>query len=145
MSTWFQCSGPVERQIVTQGGHSTEKPVTLWKPGGENEEPEIICTLERHSLKFPPPPNPLLRYKSSEMKSHVRYRIPSYMLLAMEAPDAPQTTEATAIAYGCPLEPDGKTLLLKTQHTWVAGSRETKAEFTSKLPLCWIVFIVLKV
>lgn len=38
------------------------------------------------------------------MKSHARYGIPSYMLLVLEAPDIPQTTESIAIVHDCPLE-----------------------------------------
>lgn len=69
------------------------------------------------------------------MKCHAKHGIPSYMLLVMKAPDIPQTTEFIAIVHDCPLELDGKTLLLKTQHTLVAGYREIKVELTSKLPL----------
>lgn len=57
------------------------------------------------------------------------------MLLVMEALDSPQTIESIAVVHDCPLELDGKTLLLKTRHTLVAGCREIKVEFTSKLLL----------
>lgn len=37
-----------------------------------------------------------------------------YEYLATEAPDAPKTIQAIGMALGCPAEPDGKTILLKT-------------------------------
>lgn len=42
------------------------------------------------------------------MKSHARHGIPSYMLLVLEAPDIPQTTESISIVHDCPLELGGR-------------------------------------
>lgn len=48
-----------------------------------------------------------------------RHGIFSYeLVLVREAPAAPKITQAIAVALGCPLELDDKTLFLKIQHTW---------------------------
>lgn len=52
--------------------------------------------------------------------------------------------QVNATALGCPLELDGKTLLLKIPHTLVKGYREIKMILNRKLPHYWLAFIVLE-
>lgn len=51
-------------------------------------------------------------------------------LLVRQIQDSPKTICAIVIAYGCPLECEGKTALLKTPHTLDTGLRGTKLEPT---------------
>lgn len=54
-----------------------------------------------------------------------------YEYLATEAPDVPKTIQAIGMALGCPAEPDGKTILLKTPNLF--GCR-TGAELEATFP-----------
>lgn len=50
-------------------------------------------------------------FKVKTQESHLG--IP-YECLATEAPDVPKTIQANVIVFGCPPEPDSKTVLLMT-------------------------------
>lgn len=43
-----------------------------------------------------------------------RHRLSPYVLLVREAPEIPKERQAVTIAFGCPSQLDGETLLLKT-------------------------------
>lgn len=58
----------------------------------------------------------------------------SLKLLIIGIPETLKIVQVTPSALGCPLELDGKTLLLKLQHTLVTGHGEIKSVVTRKLP-----------
>lgn len=68
-------------------------------------------------MKLPPKENGLLS-KNLSAKHRLLYYPISYWS------ERPRTTQGIAAALGCPPEPDGKTILLRTPHTSFAGHRE---------------------
>lgn len=62
-------------------------------------------------------------------------------MLVRKTPKGAPPTQTVAIALGCTLEMDDKTLLQEALCTLVAGPREVKAELNYKLPLSWVAFI----
>lgn len=56
----------------------------------------------------------------------------------------PKTLQAITNAVGYPLQPNGKTLLLKTPLTHITEHREIKLVLNLKLQPYWLAFMVLE-
>lgn len=74
------------------------------------------------------------------------YEIATFKLLFRESTRDPSLPKwkVIAIAIGCPLEHEDKTLLLKSLLTLVIGLGETKLTLNQKPPLWWPAFRALQ-
>lgn len=91
----------------------------------------MIKQKRKFEHRYPEFVNDASEARVIKSNSKCRYGIPPCGLLVTETPGPSQIIQVLATALGRSIGLDGKTLLLKTQHTVVAGHREEiKLELT---------------